>query len=64
MELRVGNIFIRIDPSVVNDPFPQTAEERLLFVKDAISHANMILGKGHGISIEGYIEDDDIRVIN
>jgi len=62
MELVVGNLVIVIDPSVVSDPAPQTPQERIAFVQDAISHANNILGKGHGISIRGLVEDKNILV--
>lgn len=52
-----------MDTSAVNDADPQTAQERITFVKDAISEVNMRLNaRNLGISIEGFIEDGDIRV--
>jgi hypothetical protein len=63
MKLHVSNVWLIVDTSAVNDADPQTAQERITFVKDAISEVNMRLNaRNLGISIEGFIEDGDIRV--
>jgi len=63
MKLHVKDIVLVVDTSATNDPAPQTAQERISFVRDAISEANMRLQHaGTGIRINAFVEDNDIRV--
>jgi hypothetical protein len=65
MNLYLEGVTLRIDCSVVNDPAPQTPQERIDFVQDAISEVNNRLGKGTGILLipdKGQVVDRQIRV--
>lgn len=61
MILHVSNLVVTIDTSVVSDPAPETAEEKIAFVNDTLSEVNSFLaGRRLGVRIEGYVEGADI----
>ena len=65
MNLYLEGVTLRIDCSVVDDADPQTPQERIDFVQDAISEINNRLGKGAGILIipdRGTVRDNQIRI--
>jgi len=64
MKLYVSNVILVADTSVVSDPEPQTAQERIAFVQDAISEVNSwMASRRTGIRLEAaFVEDGDIRV--
>jgi hypothetical protein len=63
MKLHTSNLVLHVDCDVVGDPNPTTEAERLAYVESAISEINAFMrSRRTGISVDGFVEDGDIRV--
>lgn len=60
MKLSIQNVTLHIDTTMVDDPAPTTAAERVQWANDAISEVNNLMKRKHGLSLSACVEDSDI----